>query len=113
MFKKNLTLTQEGIEQVLVEELDNSQRRLRKLLASKIKDGEVGGASLERRLNYIISSMKFPSADKVLSKIEFDWSLLNVTTQMMQKESFANKIQDLYGKSIAELTKIEQAVGVK
>jgi len=113
MFRMNLTLAQKGIEQVLEEELENSKRRLKKLLASKIEDGEVRGASLERRLTYIISSMKFPSADKVLSKIEFDWSLLNITSQMMQKESFANKIQDLYGKSIAELTKIERAVGVK
>jgi hypothetical protein len=113
MFKKNLALAQKDIEQVLAEELENSQRRLRKLLASKIEDGEVSDASHERHLNYIISSMKFPSADMVCSKIEFDWSLLNITSQMMQKESFANKIQDLYGKSIAELTKIEQAVGVK
>ena len=83
------------------------------MLASKIKDSAMSNASLDRRLNYIISSMKFPSADNVLSKIEFDWSLLNITSQMMQKESFTNKIEDLYGQSIAELTKIEQAVGVK
>jgi hypothetical protein len=57
--------------------------------------------------------MKFPEPDKVLSRIEFDWSLLSITSQMMKKESFAQKIRDLYGKSIEELAKIEQAVGVK
>ena len=70
-------------------------------------------ASLERRLNYIIGSMKFPPADKVLSRIEFDWSFLNITSQMMAKESFAQKIRDLYGKSIEELATVEQAVGLR
>jgi hypothetical protein len=113
MFKNNLARAQEDIEQALTEELDNSRRRLKKMLASKVQDGEMSEASLERRLNYIISSMKFPAPDQVLSKIEFDWSLLNITSQMMQKESFAHKIQDLYGKSIEELARVEQAVGVK
>lgn len=113
MFKKNLALAQKDIEKVLAEELDHSRRRLKKMLASKIEDREMSEGALERRLNYIISSMKFPTPDKVLSKIEFDWSLLNITSQMMQKDSFAKKIQDLYGKSIDELAKVEQAVGVK
>ncbi len=113
MFKNNLARAQKELEQALTEELDNSRRRLKKMLASKIQDGEMSEASLERRLNYVVASMKFPEPDQVLSRIEFDWSLLSITSQMMKKESFAQKIQDLYGKSIEELAKIEQAVGVK
>lgn len=113
MFKNNLVRAQAELEQSLTEELDNSRRRLKKMLAYKIQGDEMSEASLERRLNYIISSMKFPAPDKVLSKIEFDWSILNITSQMIQKESFAQKIRDLYGKSIEELATIEQAVGVR
>jgi hypothetical protein len=113
MFKKNLQLAQIDVVKALSEELQNSRKRLKKMLASKIRDLDLSEAALERRLNYIIDSMKFPSADKVLSKIEFDWSLLNITSQMMEKETFSRKIQELYGKSIDELASIEQAVAVK
>lgn len=113
MFKKNLELAQKDIEQALTEELENSRRRLKKMLGAKVQDPEMSEAALERRLNYIINAMKFPSADKVLSKIEFDWSLLNITSQMIEKSSFAQKIQDLYGKSIEELATVERAVGIR
>ena len=112
MFRRNLELAREDLEQTLTEELDRSRERLKKLLALKLQD-LMSGAALERRLNYIISSMKFPAADKVLSKIEFDWSILNITTQMIEKESFAEKIQQLYGRSIQELATMDQAVAVK
>jgi hypothetical protein len=83
------------------------------MLASKLQDPSISEATLERRLNHIIGLMKFPTAQQVLSRIEFDWSILNITSQMMEKQSFAQKIQDLYGKSIKELATLEQAVGVK
>jgi hypothetical protein len=113
MFKNNLERAQAEMEEALTEELDNSRKRLKKMLAAKVQEPGMSEASLERRLNYIIGSMKFPFADKVLSRIEFDWSLLNITSQMIAKESFAQKIRDLYGKSIEELATVEQAVGVK
>jgi hypothetical protein len=112
MFRKNLQLAQKAIEQALTEELDNSRERLKRLIASKVHD-LMSGVALERRLNYIISSMKFPTADKVLSRIEFDWSVLNITTQMIAKESFAEKIQQLYGRSIRDLATVDQAVAAR
>lgn len=113
MFKKNLELAQKEMEQALTEELENSKRRLKKMLAAKVQDPAMSEAALERRLNYIVVSMKFPAADKVLSRIDFDWSLLNITSQMMEKESFAQKVHDLYGRSIEELATVERAIGVK
>jgi hypothetical protein len=113
MFKNNLELARKELEEALTEELEKSRERLKKMLASKVQDSAMSDAALERRLNYIISSMKFPTPDKVLSKIEFDWSILNITSQMMEKESFTQKVRDLYGKSIEELATLEQAVAVK
>lgn len=113
MFKNNLELARKELEEALTEELEKSRERLKRMLASKVQDPAMSDAALERRLNYIISSMKFPTPDKVLSKIEFDWSILNITSQMMEKESFTQKVRDLYGKSIEELATLEQAVAVK
>jgi hypothetical protein len=113
MFRANLILAQEDITQALTEELETSRKRLRTLLESKMETAETSRASLDRRLDYIVATMKFPTADKVLSKIEFDWSLLNITTQMMEKESFAEKIQQLYGRSIQELATLDRAVAVR
>jgi hypothetical protein len=113
MFKKNLELAQLEMVQSLTEELENSRKRLKKMLAAKVQEPGMSDAAVERRLNYIIGSMKFPTADKVVSRIEFDWSLLNITSQMIAKESFAQKIRDLYGRSVEELTTVEQAVGVR
>ena len=113
MFKKNLELAQSDMEQSLTEELENSRKRLKKMLSAKVQEPGMSDGSLERRLNYIIGSMKFPTAGKVLSRIEFDWSLLNITSQMIAKENFAQKIRELYGKSIEELATVEQAVGVR
>jgi hypothetical protein len=113
MFKKNLELAQSDMEQSLTEELENRRKRLKKMLSAKVQEPGMSDASLERRLNYIIGSMKFPTADKVLSRIEFDWSLLNITSQMIAKENFAQKFRELYGKSIEELATVEQAVGVR
>jgi hypothetical protein len=113
MFKNNVVIAQKGIEQALSEELENSRKRLKTMLVSKIQDREMSEAALERRLNYIIDSMKFPTADKVLSRIELDWSILNITSQMIEKKTFGQKILELYGKSIQERATVEQAVGVK
>jgi hypothetical protein len=113
MFRSNLELAQKDIEQAVADELENSRNRLRKLLESKMQVTGMSGASLDRRLNYILSSMKFPTADKVLSKIEFDWSILNITSQMIEKQSFAEKVQQLYGRSIQELATMDRAVAVR
>jgi hypothetical protein len=113
MFKKNLELAQLEMEQALTEELENSRKRLKKMLVAKVREPGMSDASLERRLNYIIGSMKFPEVDKLLSRIEFDWSLLNITSQMMAKDNFAQKVRDVYGKSIEELATVEQAVGLR
>ncbi len=57
--------------------------------------------------------MKFPEAEEVLSDFGCEWHIFNVSTQMMENEDFAAKVEKFYGQPLEMLIHIEPAVGTK
>src|SRR4051794_22304445 len=105
MFQGNVTEAQIRLRHVIAHELERSKQRLRQLLHSKLprKDGEIP----VWRLDATIQRMKFPLPEEVLSKLDCDWHVFNLSEQMINKPDFAEKVKALYGKRIEELTAVE------
>ncbi len=49
----------------------------------------------------------------ILSKLQFDWSVLNISDQMIKKGEFVKKIEGLYGTRFEEMVNIETVVGLR
>jgi len=104
---------QARFERVITRELDNGKQRLREHLRSTLFPKERDVEYVEFKLDALIHGMRFPAAEEVLSKLELDWHIFHVSEQMINKDEFAKKVKDFYGRPIEELVRIESAVGAR
>lgn len=112
-FNTKLLQAKEQLGKVLKEKLEDGKNRLKTLLTLKLPRGGRNEADLERKIDWIIGRIRLPKPDDILAGIHFDWSILNISEQMICKAEFVKKVEDLYGKPIQELVIIEPAVGLK
>jgi len=112
-FKAHLDVRQKDLEKVLQRKLDEGKERLRALLRSKLPKDEANQGDLDMRIDWMIGRIGFPEPEKILSKLRFDWSVLNISDQMVKKGEFVKKIEDLYGKRFEEMVNIETVVGLR
>lgn len=112
-FKANLDVTQKELEKVMQKKLQEGKERLKALLKSKLPKGEANEGDVDMRIDWMIGRIGFPEPDTILSKLKFDWSVLNISDQMIKKGEFVKKIEDLYGKRFEEMVNIETVVGLR
>lgn len=64
---------------------------------------------------YIENKIKrgFPKADQLLSKIELNMKIFNISDQLMMDKNFVEKIEKYFNKSFAEIANVEMALGTK
>jgi hypothetical protein len=112
-FKANLDGRQKELEKVLQKKLEEGKERLKALLRSKLPKDEGNEGDLDMRIDWMVGRIGFPHPAMILSKLKFDWSVLNISDQMIKKGEFVKKIEGLYGKRFEEMVNIETVVGLR
>jgi hypothetical protein len=109
-FQADIANLPDDLTHVVSRELQNGKQRLRDHLRLTLFPGEQDAKYVEWKLDATISGMHFPTADELLADLELDWNIFHVSEQMINKEDFAKKVEEFYGKPMEELARIESAI---
>ena len=112
-FKANLNVRQKELEKVLQKKLEEGKECLKALLRSKLPGDEGNEGDFDMRIDWMIGRIGFPDPAMILSKLKFDWSVLNISDQMIKKGEFVKKIEGLYGNRFDEMVNIVTVVGLR
>lgn len=123
-FKKKVTSTCSQMNEKVSQQLKSSCERLKGLLVenfSKRIPPNIQKLNLPSDLqkkqieNTVKSTLekRFPKAEAVIGAIEVDWTIYNISEQIMSKAGFAESVKKAFSLDLEDLVNAEYAVSIK